>query len=202
MSASLADAPTGLLAQASETLMASGYRRVDNAPSLVWPTTTARVFEDPFGVVAVAVFDTWEHLAASWPQAQAALVELLSASIAADQAKAWEGYLVLLTLGSAGAERQQLDAIRYDVSRLRKLVADATELEELGALDRLLAPLLPLSGDPKLADEPPAPLDLLRAELHARGFATGAVDSLLDAFEGQDSLVETLGRWRQSDAPG
>jgi hypothetical protein len=202
MSDSLADAPTGLLAQASETLIASGYRHVDNASSFGWPTTTVRVFEDAFGVVAIAVFDTWEHLAASWPEAQAALVELLSASIAADQAKAWEGYLVLLTPGTAGAERQQLDRIRYDVSRLRKLVADATELDELGALDRLLAPLLPLAGDTGLADEPPPPLDLLRAELHARGLAAGAIDQLLAAFEEQDSLVESLDRWRRSNALG
>jgi hypothetical protein len=83
MSASLADAPTGLLAQASETLIASGYRHVDTASSLGWPTTTVRVFEDPFAVIAIAVFDTWKDLRAGWPQAQAAVASRSCCNFAA-----------------------------------------------------------------------------------------------------------------------
>jgi hypothetical protein len=200
MTDALADSPSGLLAQASALLEGSAYRPVVEAAGLDWPTEAARVFEDPFGIVAVVVFDTWEHLSIAWPDAQATMVDLLSEHISAAQPKAWEGYLVLLTPGSAGPDRQPLEHIRYDVSRLRKFVADAIELEELGAVDRLLAPLLPLSGDSNLEVEPPPALDLVRLELVDRGFDPGAVRAMLEAFEHQTPILDALDQWRRSDA--
>ena len=100
MSGPLAPVPSGLLARACELLLDGEYRPVPDAASLAWPTSNARVFEDPFGVVCIAVFDTWQELDADWPDAQAAVVELLSEHVSAGEPKAWEGYLVLLTPGA------------------------------------------------------------------------------------------------------
>jgi hypothetical protein len=158
------------------------------------------VFEDPLGVVGIVVFDTWEHLLRTWPDAQATLVELLSKHISVGQPKSWEGYLVLLTPGSAGPDRRPLEGIRYDLSRLRKMVADAIDLEELGAIERVLAPLLPLSTEADLEVEPPPAIELLRRELIDRGFDSGAVHRLLNAFEEQLPMLDALDRWRRTDA--
>lgn len=200
MSGPLAPVPSGLLARASELLLDGEYRPVPDAASLPWPTSNARVFEDPFGVVGIAVFDTWQELDTDWPDAQAAVVELLSEHVSAGEPKAWEGYLVLLTPGSAGDDRRALERIRYDVSRLRKLIADGVDLEEVGALERLLAPLLPLGSGPALDRPPDPPLELLRRELESRAFEPGPVARLIDAFEQQSPLVEALDTWRRSDA--
>src|SRR5947199_158815 len=61
MTQPLADSPSGLLAQASVLLENNEYQAVARK-GLQWPTETARVFEDPFGIVAVVVFDTWRDL--------------------------------------------------------------------------------------------------------------------------------------------
>jgi hypothetical protein len=151
-------------------------------------------------VVGVVVFDTWQQLNTEWPDAQAAMVDLLSAHVGSTEPKAWEGYLLLLSPGSAGQDRSPLDRIRYDVTRLRKLVADGAELEDLDALERVLAPLLPLASDPTLERAPDPPLELLRHELEGRNLPPGAVASLIAAFEQQEPLLSAVDSWRRGYA--
>ncbi|HXR54245.1 MAG TPA: hypothetical protein VN793_04275, partial [Acidimicrobiales bacterium] len=86
-----------LLAEASEVLTAGGYRLIESPAS--WPSS-ARIFEDPYGIVALYVFDTWAQLYTEWKDAQGLLVDLISAYIDRPDPKTWEGYLTLLTAGS------------------------------------------------------------------------------------------------------
>jgi hypothetical protein len=200
VSAQSSDVPSGLIAQAAAILRANGYQDVAEARALTWPAAAANVFEDPLGVVGIVVFDTWQQLSATWLDAQATMVGLLSAHLDVDQPKSWEGYLVLLTPGSAGPNRQALEDIRYDVSRLRKIVGDSVELEDLDALPRLLAPLLPLSGDPELDTETPEALTVLRSSLAGGQFDSQMIGALVDAFEQQAPMMDALDSWRRANA--
>src|ERR687892_417150 len=85
-----------LLAAASELLESGGYNSVQQADG--W-TPHSRVFEDPYGVVAVVAYETWTDLAETWPDDQGRLVDLISAHLRRPEPKSWEGYLVLLTPG-------------------------------------------------------------------------------------------------------
>ena len=186
-----------VLSAATEALTrpAAGYRLVPDEHARRWPTDAARVFEDPFAVVAVVVFDTWGALVGGWQEAQTTLVELMSAHVAAVEAKAWDGYLVLLTPASHGGDQEAIDAIRYDTSRARKLVAAAPELRTISDVDRALLPLLPLIADEDI--EPPrSAMDLLAETLIAQGINDRLVRGLLEAFADQRPLLEQVHQLR------
>ena len=126
-----------------------GYSRVRDDKLGGQATANARLYEDPYSVVSLIVYEAWSELASSWTDAQAELVELMSAYMTSADPKSWEGYLVLLTPGSAsGDEVQSLSSIRYDISRVRKLVATGDELKQISDVERTLLPLLPLEAAP------------------------------------------------------
>ena len=105
---------------------------------------TSRVFEDPYGIVAVHVFDSWRQLTEQWPVAQGRLVELISEHLTRPEPKAWEGYLVLLTPGLLPpTQRTRLNDLRYDTHRVRKLVATGDDLATLEDVQGTLLPLSP-----------------------------------------------------------
>jgi hypothetical protein len=187
-----------VLSAATETLTQSGagYRIVKDAEMDGWPSDAIRVFEDPFAIVAVCVFDTWGDLVSGWQDAQGAFVELISAHLNLVDAKAWDGYLVLLTPGSRGDDRDTIDAIRYDTARVRKLVAAAPELETVDDIVRALLPLLPLVVDLELQPIRSV-FDLLGETLTDAGVDRRLVDGLLDAFTQQRPLVDRLHELRQ-----
>jgi hypothetical protein len=189
-----------LLAEASNLLQDVGFLHVERAAELAWPTPTARVFEGSYAIVAVAAFETWDELRLGWLAAQSTLVGLVSEHIASSEPKAWEGYLVLLTPGTAGANREQVEEIRYDVSRLRKFVADAVELSELGAVRRVLAPLLPIPRGTDGLSAPLPALQLLTNELLGRGLEPDLVSALTNAFDRQEPLMEAIHDWRRGHA--
>lgn len=188
---------TDVLARASEVLTAGDYRVIDDKYVEGWPSDFTRLFEDPYGIVAVVVFETWADLARQWLESQAALVELMSEYVGLSDAKAWDGYLVLLTPSTLpSAARDDAEAIRYNVSRVRKLVAAAPELQTLGDVERALLPLLPLEG------ESPAPDDLSSMELLSQvllesRFDERAVSTLVTAFQEQQPLMERLHEYRR-----
>jgi hypothetical protein len=186
-----------VLSAATEALTrpAAGYSLVRDEHTRRWPTEAARVFEDPFSVVAVVVFETWGALVAGWQEAQTTLVELISEHVASVEAKAWDGYLVLLTPSSHGGDQEAIDAIRYDMSRARKLVAAAPELQTISDVDRVLLPLLPLVADGEI--EPPrSAMDLLEETLVAQGINDRLVRGLLEAFAEQRPLLERVHQLR------
>jgi len=55
-------------------------------------------------------------------------VNVISENIGHAEWKAWDGYLVLLTPGLAPSEEANIEAVRYDTTRLRKLVATGEDL--------------------------------------------------------------------------
>src|ERR1700677_3132015 len=94
---------TDLIATASQALIVNEYRQITGRfPD--WDTPTSRLFEDEYGVVGIVVFDTCAELLRTWPDMQASLVEVISRHVGKEEAKSWDGYLVLLSHGIAPSE--------------------------------------------------------------------------------------------------
>lgn len=183
---------TDLIAAASTSLEESGYTRIEESQLGEWPITGARLFEDAYSVVSVIVYETWTELASSWADAQAALVELMSEHMTSADAKAWEGYLALLTLAPSPAGVEDgVSAIRYDTSRVRKLVATGDELKRLSDVERVMLPLLPIDAALDATAEGSA-LDLLPDLLASQGVDRDAVTIVIEAFGEQQPLLERL----------
>src|SRR4051794_25042329 len=110
-----------LVAAASDLLLSGGYSEV---PAESGWSSNSRLFEDPYGIVALVVYDTWVDLDSTWTDAQGLLVELISEHFRQPEPKSWDGYLILLTPGIAPSDaRQSIAKIRYNTSRVRKLIA-------------------------------------------------------------------------------
>jgi hypothetical protein len=183
---------TDILAAASEYLIDAGYRRIDSVELGRLAKTGVRLFEDAYGIVAVAVYDTWRELSESWPEAQAALVEVISQHIGQSEAKAWDGYLVLFTPSILASEaRLEAANIRYNTSRLRKLVAAGDELRTLLDVQRAVLPLLPLEANVELKDQESA-LEVLPELLSEKGLPQQAVTVVIQAFLEQLPILESL----------
>lgn len=182
-----------LTAAASELLHSGGYNPVQ--PTDGW-NSNARLFEDPYGIVAIYVYETWSDLAETWPDAQGRLAELISIHLERPEPKSWEGYLVLLTPSAAPlAARSEIAEIRYDTNRVRKLVATGDELETLDGVEQTLLPLLPLEAESQLAAGP-ALLDRLPDLLAARGIDAEAARIVVQAFTANESVIEHLHDFR------
>lgn len=183
--------PTDLLAAASEALQAGGFTRVADSVTEDWPFST-RLFEDEYSVVAVVVYDTWSELESDWTEAQAILVDLMSTHLVRGDAKSWEGYLVLLTAGvPPGSARSSVATIRYDTSRVRKLVATGDDLTTITDVERALLPVLPLGRGATL-EEPVSAIELLPDLLTERGISRDITIRLLGAFEQGEPLMESF----------
>jgi hypothetical protein len=189
---------TTLLAEASTLLGQNGYQRVEPSMDLRSPLPTRRLFEDLYSIVALLVYETWGELRDTWTNAQGSLTELISANVRRGEAKAWEGYLVVLTPASAATEVSQVDRIRYDVTRVRKLVATAEDLLELGDVRRILLPLLPLESGLSVGVSRSA-IDLIPDLLAVKGTPEEFGRAVVEAFRQQEPLVEALHRARTSE---
>lgn len=184
--------PIELAGAVSEKLESGGYRRIEGSRLESLGPGRGRFYEDPFGVVSVVVYETWAELADSWSEDQGRLVDLMSRYMSRSDAKAWDGYLVLLCPGSPPAqEALGVERIRTDVTRVRKLVAVGEELESLSDLERLILPLLPLEPEGGL-EAVDSTLDLLPGLLEKHGIGEGEVQALLAAFREQQPLVEAI----------
>jgi len=179
-----------LMAVASETLTAGGYRRIEGRFA-DWDTSQARLFEDKYNVVGVAIFDTCTELLQSWPDLQGSLVEIISQNVAQTESKSWDGYLVLLTPAVAPSESAHLEHIRYDTNRIRKLVASGAELKLPGAAARVLRPLLPLIEGASVP-APASVLDLLPDLLARSDVPRNATEAVLKAFKTQAPIMDQL----------
>lgn len=189
---------TDIVAAASACLQSGDYTPVPESRLEQWQLPAARVYEDHYSVVALLVYESWGELASNWTDAQAALVELISAHMTSDDPKSWEGYLVLLTPGVAPGEvHPSVADIRYDVSRVRKLVATGNELTQISDVERALLPLLPMQP-PASARGDASVLSLLPSLLAGRDIDEGAVTAVIDAFIAQEPLVESLHKYRAS----
>jgi hypothetical protein len=186
--------PTNLLASASKHLADAGYTQVSEERLDGLETLGARFFEDQYRVVMLLVLDTWPELHESWTRAQASLVELISTHMTKSIEKSWDGYLVLLTLDPCPpSTRGEVDAVRYDTFRVRKLVAAGDELRSLADVQRALLPLLPIEIE-TVAGEDRSALDMLPELLAEEGIEQRAAELLLEAFAERSSLTEALHR--------
>jgi hypothetical protein len=163
-----------------------------------WSTTSTRLFEDEYNVVAVAVFTTCAEMVRSWPDLQGSLVDAISRHVGRAESKSWDGYLVLLTAGIAPSGESDIEAIREDTARLRKLVATGEDLNGASDVERLLRPLLPLrTGLGPIRQE--SALDLLPDLLAGRGISRETTKVLVTSFIDQKPLMEALHRHRGSE---
>jgi hypothetical protein len=181
---------TDLIAATSQTLLVGGYRQI---PSRFrdWDTPTSRLFEDEYGVVGVVIFDTCAELLRTWPDLQGSLIEVISRHVGKEEAKSWDGYLVLLSPGIAPSESTAIDDVRYNTARLRKLVATADDLKSATDVERVLRPLLPLPQERANLGQESA-LDMLPRLLAAQRIPEGVTRLLVDAFREQSPLLERL----------
>lgn len=186
---------TDLIAASSSVLEAGGYQPIRTGfPE--WDTASTRLFEDKYNVVGVAVFTTSAELLASWADLQGALVGVISRHVGQSESKAWDGYLVLLTTGIAPSHDAEIEALRYDTTRLRKLVATGDDLSTPGDVERLLRPLVPLRTAQGSASELTA-LDLLPGLLAEQGINEGTTELLVKSFIDQEPLMDALHRTRR-----
>jgi hypothetical protein len=181
---------TSLLGTTAEMLDNAGYRKVEEVSDPFWQAAGARVFEDKLGIVAVLVYDTWKDLVEGWQSAQAHLVSLISHHLSSGEPKAWDGYLVLLTPSPLSTE-VELNKIRYDVTRLRKIVATGDELSSTSDLERVIAPLLPIEGS-LISTANGTILSRLPGMLAEQDIPEEDTRAVIGAFMRQESLVEKL----------
>lgn len=186
--------PTDLIAASSSVLEGGGYRAIRKGFA-EWSTTSTRLFEDEYNVVGVAVFTTCAELLNSWADLQGSLVRVISERVGQAESKAWDGYLVLLTAGVAPSEVLDIESIRYDTTRLRKLVATGEDLNDAGDVERFLRSLLPLHTEEGTIREGSA-LDLLPDLLQESGIGRETTAALVRSFIEQKPLMEALHRHR------
>ena len=146
---------------------------------------------DKYGVVGLALFATTEELLDSWPDLQEALVSVISTHVGTDEGKAWDGYLVLLTTGIAPSSDIEIEDLRYDTSRLRKLVATGDDLKTTADVERILRTFLPLQNGMGAIGGRTA-LELLPKLLAEQGVAVDTTELLVKAFISQEPLMEAL----------
>jgi hypothetical protein len=171
-------------------LTTAGYRQVREV-STQWDSATSRLFEDEYNVVGIVVFDTCSELLQTWTDLQGSFVDLISEHVGQTEAKAWDGYLVLLTSGMAPSEEAELEAVRYNTHRLRKIVATGEELRTITDVERILRALLPLSDERATMDNASA-LDVLPRLLADQGIAQETTRVIVEAFRSQSPMIERL----------
>ena len=130
-----------IVGEATRLLLDGGFSQVD--PVELSSNAELRVFEDSRSVVGLVFFRSWDQLQTDWPGVQAALVDRISSRFKRSDAKAWDGYLVLLTSAEAPSSEVIAD-VRRDTSRLRKLVATGADPVSVESVAEVLLPVLPL----------------------------------------------------------
>ncbi|HEY4934093.1 MAG TPA: hypothetical protein VII23_21215 [Terriglobales bacterium] len=186
--------PTDLIAAAAQVLTDGGYHEIPRRFQ-GWDTPSSRLFENEYNIVGVVVFGTCGELLQTWPDLQGSLVDVISRHIGREESKAWDGYLVLLSPGVAPSSGTAIDNIRYDTTRVRKLVATGDDLRNPTDVERVVRPLLPLSQERGALSHESA-LDLLPRLLEAQDIPMETTQVLVDAFREQLPLLERLHQMR------
>lgn len=153
-----------------------------------------RCFEDSVSIVGVVQYSSWLALRDGWIEAQSVLVDLLTERLDRNDPKSWEGYLVLLTLDHP-ADSAEVDEIRRDTTRLRKVVAAGADLSRLSQIEDVLLPVVPLLDD-VLRTNPGSILDRLPELLESKRVDPELTRRVVDAFERDRPLMEAVSEWR------
>jgi hypothetical protein len=180
---------SSMIALASETLSANGYRVVRDMTDMTKVGDQALLAEDAYNVVSVIAFETWQQLVSEWLDAQADLVELLARRLARSAPKAWDGYLVLLCAGEPIDRREALK-IERDTTRVRKIVATGSMLRASSDIARVLDLLLPLDLPTNLTALTDV-LDALPALMEST-VPPATMKVVIDAFRAVEPPLERL----------
>ena len=184
---------TTLLASSAKFLTDAGYRLVGSDAAADWHTAGSKLFEDPYSLVGVVVYDTWSELIEGWPDAQAKLVDTMATRLSSTESKTWDGYIVLLTPGySEPATEANVSLIRYDTTRVRKLVATGEDLRAIGDVKRVILSLLPLASVD--LESPRDILTVLQRALAKRGVDREDAELVITAFSRSESILPALYR--------
>ena len=151
------------------------------------------IAEDAFGVVALAVYDTFEALLESWRDAQSALSALLRKELGEGDPKRKEAYLVLFCLSPYFGDQHLVREIEEDITFARKFVILGQHLENEAAtnINVALAPLLPLESE--LSDiAMTRALDELPSMLARYGINRDLSSRLVNAFLRGEPLMDAV----------
>ena len=186
---------TELLAAAVETLVAANYKQADLNTVESWGNANSRLLEDAYCVVGITVYATWEELVAGWPDAQSHLIITMSDYLKNVEAKLWDGYLVLMTPGvPSGSDRDQLEKIRYDTNRLRKLVITGDDVNTVSDVQQALLSLLPIEPE-EAHDFEASTLEMLPDLIGGPDIPAASVVTVVDAFIAQEPILDRLHRF-------
>lgn len=94
-----------------EVVLATEQHGDDDEASLVdvGPSREMLIFEDIRSIIGLILYSTWPELDTNWELAQAAMAARISAHGRRADPKAWDGYLVLLTLDESAPVRPSPD---------------------------------------------------------------------------------------------
>lgn len=183
-----------ILDAVASLLERSGMRRVHfNEPM----THLTRIFESSEVLVGLAVFETSNEIVTGWVDAEESLARLASERLDAQDPKAWDLYLVLITGDRSIGNEPPLERARIDTKRARKLIVTAGDRPArsvLGAfLRRQIAGLLPIPEiQHSRIDDP--------VEEVARAFGPSSpVPDLAKAYASGEALMPQLHRWAAGD---
>ena len=183
-----------VLGEATRLLLEGGFLEAREARAS--STLDVRIFEDRRTIVGVCFFERWPELADNWASAQGVLVERISAQLPKSDAKAWEGYLVLVT-SEEGVPLEAVAQVRRDTNRLRKLVVTGSELQSLEAVEIALLPVLPLELD-DVGGASESLLGRLPAMVETAGIEPALAHAAIEAFEDDRPPMEGIWEWRRS----
>ena len=178
-------------------LQRSGMRRVPVAEAT---THLARVFESSDALVGLAAFETSRELVDEWTDAEEALTRFASSRLDAQDPKAWDLYLVLITGDRSVGNEEPIERARIDTRRARKLTVTAGDRQEdtvLGAfVRRQVAGLLPIPEIERARIDDPV------EEVASTFGSTSPVPTLVSAYTSGEALMSELHRWLAGNQKG
>jgi hypothetical protein len=180
---------SAILAMMQALLADNGFRTTRDAYSTSFPKDRTLLAEDDFSVLAIVTYDTWTQLLAEWLDAQAELTSLLNNRLARSAPKGWDGYLVLVCMGSA-QDTTQVSSIEQDTTRVRKLVATADTLRTSGEVAHFLDVFLPIA----IPESDLNTIDVLDSlpELLKEQIQPDVLREVISAFRNLESPLERL----------
>lgn len=157
----------------------------------------ARVFESSEVLIGLAVFETSNEIVDGWTYAEDSLVRFASQRLDAQDAKAWDLYLVLVTGDRSIGNEEQIERARIDTRRSRKLIVMAGDRPVSAVLGtfvrRQVAGLLPIPEIERSRIDDPM-------EEVANTFGPSSpVPALVRAYTNGEALMSQLHRWLASE---
>ena len=178
-----------LVAASRELLSNNGFRIASDLEFDSLPANRALIAEDDYSVIAIVAYETFSELQSEWPGAQADLVNLLAQRLARSSPKAWDGYLVLMCVGSSTV-RNEISEIERDTTRVRKIVATGEMLRTTTDVARVLDPFLPLM----ISKPGPGLPDILATlpEILRKDVPVAVTEAVIDAFRNLEPPLEKI----------